>query len=206
MSQYAFYLDMSRCTGCKTCVVACKDAYGLDVGVAFRRVYEVVGGSTTKDEAGCISSDCIVYYMSLSCNHCAKPVCVEVCPTRAMHKDPDTGFVSVDTEKCIGCGYCHLSCPYSAPQVDPRKGHSVKCHGCAESVLAGDSPVCVLSCPARALQFGPLEQMREKGVVAEVAPLPPASHTLPHLFVTPCRDAQPSESDQVVVGNSAEVQ
>ena len=197
---------MSRCTGCKTCVVACKDANDLDVGVAFRKVYEVVGGATTKDETGCVSTDCFVYYMSLSCNHCTDPVCVEVCPTQAMHKNVDTGLVSVDVEKCIGCGYCHLSCPYSAPKVDPKKGHSVKCDGCAQQVAAGESPVCVLACPSRALSFGTLEQMRQKGEVIDVAPLPPASQTLPSLFLTPCLDAQPSGSDQVSIGNIAEVQ
>ncbi len=206
MSQFAFHLDMSRCTGCKTCVVACKDAYDLDVGVAFRRVYEAVGGTTTKDEMGCAHTDCFVYYLSLSCNHCADPVCVEVCPTQAMHKDPDTGLVSVDVEKCIGCGYCHLSCPYSAPKVDATKGHSVKCDGCAARVLAGEAPICVLACPARALSFGEVEDMRKKGEVADVAPLPSAAHTLPNFFITPCQDARPSDSDEVAVGNIAEVQ
>ena len=206
MSQYAFHLDMSRCTGCKTCVVACKDAYDLDVGVAFRRVYEAVGGTTTKDEMGCAHTDCFVYYLSLSCNHCTDPVCVEVCPTQAMHKDADTGLVSVDVEKCIGCGYCHLSCPYNAPKVDPRKGHSVKCDGCAERVSAGEAPICVLACPARALSFGEVEDMRKIGEVADVAPLPSATHTLPNFFITPCQDARPSDSDEVVVGNIAEVQ
>lgn len=206
MGQYAFYLDGSRCTGCKTCVIACKDGYNLGVGTAFRKVYECVGGTTDKDEAGIVSTSCFAYYLSLSCNHCSRPVCVEVCPTQAMHKDAETGLVSVDTMKCIGCGYCHLSCPYNAPKVDKEKGHSVKCEGCLDLVQAGKRPLCVAACPARALAFGPAEEMAARGQRADLAPLPPADETIPNFFITPSRDAQSAASHEVCVGNVAEVQ
>lgn len=206
MGQFAFRYDETRCTGCKTCVLACKDAHNLDVGVAYRRVYECVGGETKKDEVGCCTTTCFSYYVSVACNHCDSPVCVEVCPTGAMHKSAETGIVSVDAQKCIGCGYCHLSCPYNAPQVDKTKGHSVKCDGCAERVAQGKAPVCVLACPARALGYGDAEQAAAWGERADVAPLPPASETEPNLYLRPCRDARPSGSADVQVGNVAEVQ
>lgn len=53
----------------------------------------------------------------MSCNHCDDPACTKVCPTAAMHKDPETGLVSVDADKCIGCGYCHMACPYNAQNL-----------------------------------------------------------------------------------------
>lgn len=84
--QYGFHFDGSRCTGCKTCMLACKDYYDLPSDVAFRQVYECEGGSWCTDERGQWTHDSYAYYVSVSCNHCAKPVCIEVCPTGAMHK------------------------------------------------------------------------------------------------------------------------
>ena len=159
MSQQAFFFDGTRCSGCKTCMFACKDAYDLDVGTAYRRVFEYTGGDTVRNGDGTFGSTCFSYNVSVACNHCDDPVCVRVCPTEAMHKDEQTGLVSVNDRHCIGCGYCHLSCPYSAPRVDRVKGHSVKCDGCIERVAAGEKPVCVEACPARALDFGPLGEI-----------------------------------------------
>lgn len=183
--QHGFHFDGSRCTGCKTCMLACKDYYDLPSDVAFRQVYECEGGSWCTDERGQWTHDSYAYYVSVSCNHCAKPVCIEVCPTGAMHKDAH-GLVSVDERRCIGCGYCALSCPYRAPKVDRSVGHSVKCDGCASRMAEGRLPVCVEACPLRALDFGPIAELRERhGGVADLPPLPDVSATGPHLVITP---------------------
>ena len=108
-----------------------------------------------------------------------------------MHKDEQTGLVSVNDRHCIGCGYCHLSCPYSAPRVDRVKGHSVKCDGCIERVAAGEKPVCVEACPARALDFGDAEEMAKMGERGNIAPLPDPSETTPNIFIKASADAQP---------------
>lgn len=206
MTQYAFYFDGTRCTGCKTCEMACKDFKDLSVGFAYRKVYEVTAGETVRDENGCISTTCVSYPFSMSCNHCDDPACVHVCPTTAMHKDPETGLVSVDVAKCIGCGYCHMACPYNAPKVDREKGHSVKCDGCADRVAAGEKPVCVEACPARALDFGTVEEMSKLGRVADVAPLPDPSYTNPNLFIKPSEDALPCGAPNGKVANPLEVE
>ena len=182
MTQYAFSFDGTRCTGCKTCEMACKDYKDLDLGVAHRKVYEVTTGETKRDDKGCFTTTCASYPLSLSCNHCDDPTCVRVCPTGAMHKDAETGLVAVDAGKCVGGGYCHMACPYNAPKVNREKGHSVKCDGCAERLAAGEQPVCVEACPARALDFGPVDEMRKKGERAAIAPLPEPSYTQPNLY------------------------
>lgn len=205
MTQYAFYFDGTRCTGCKTCEFACKDYYDLDTTVQYRKVYECTGGETVKDESGFATTTCFAYYVSMSCNHCENPACVHVCPTGAMHKDSETGLVSVDSGKCIGCGYCHMACPYNAPKVDRSKGHSVKCDGCAERVAAGEQPICVRACPARALEFGPVEEMSKHGEVAAIAPLPEPTYTNPHLYISPCADAKPAGDASAKVVNPLEV-
>ena len=83
MSQQAFYFDGTRCTGCKTCEMACKDYNDLSVGYAFRKVYETTLGETTKDAAGAVSTSCVSYPVSMSCNHCDEPACLAKCPQGA---------------------------------------------------------------------------------------------------------------------------
>ena len=100
-------------------------------------------------------------------------------------------------DSCIGCGYCALSCPYRAPKVDRDAGRSVKCDGCTRRVAEGGAPVCVEACPLRALDFGPIDELREKyGAVADVPPLPDATATSPNLVLTPPAPAQ-ADPDRV---------
>lgn len=204
MTQYAFYFDGTRCTGCKTCEFACKDYKDLDVGFAYRKVYEVTLGDTKKDGNGIVTT-CVSYPLSMSCNHCDNPACTKVCPTGAMHKDAETGLVSVDANKCVGCGYCHMACPYNAPKVDRSLGHSVKCDGCGERVAMGEKPVCVEACPARALDFGTVEEMAKLGERGAIAPLPEPTYTHPNLYIKPSQDALPVGDAKGKVVNPLEV-
>ena len=113
MAQYAFFFDGTRCTGCKTCEFACKDYKDLTTEFAYRKVYEVAGGQTTRDEDGVIATTAFSYPVSSSCQHCDKPACTEACPTGAMQKYAD-GIVRSDHEVCIGCGTCAEACPKNA--------------------------------------------------------------------------------------------
>lgn len=204
MKQYGFYIDSSKCTGCKTCQLSCKDNKDLDVGVNYRRVYEYAGGNWVKDGEAW-QQDVFSYYLSIACNHCSEPACTKVCPSGAMHKRED-GFVVVDTETCIGCKYCSMACPYGAPQYNAEKGHMTKCDGCYERVADGKQPICVESCPLRALEFGPIEELRAKyGVLAEVAPLPAAALTKPNIVIKPNRHARPCGDTTGYLANPKEV-
>lgn len=93
-TQYGFFIDSSRCTGCKTCELACKDYKDLTPEVSFRRIYEYAGGDWQEDN-GVWHQNVFAYYLSISCNHCEDPACTKVCPSGAMHKRED-GFVVVD--------------------------------------------------------------------------------------------------------------
>jgi DMSO reductase iron-sulfur subunit len=204
MTQYGFYYDATRCTGCKTCELACKDYHNLLTDISFRRVYELEGGKGfTQDANGCWMVDSYTYYTSTSCQHCDNPACMQVCPTGAMHKD-ENGIVSVDTQKCIGCGYCALACPYKAPKVDREAGHSGKCDGCKGRLAEGKQPICVEACSGRALVFAPIDEL-PKSERANIAPLPDPSYTNPNLYIKACSQSKPAGSTELMLSNAPEV-
>lgn len=201
----AFYLDVQRCTGCKTCMIACRDKNNLGPGIRWRRVVEFCGGDWRVAADGTVRQDVFVYYLSISCNHCQDPICVQVCPTTAMHLDVH-GIVSVDAGKCVGCRYCEWACPYSAPQYDAGSGQVGKCDFCKDRLQAGKTPACVSACPTRALQFGSLEELTARyGDSALIAPLPPAETTRPNLLVGNHKNAMPINSEGGLIVNPEEV-
>lgn len=205
MSQQAFYFDGTRCTGCKTCEMACKDFKDLGLGLALRKVYEVTLGKTTMDGEGAVNTTCVSYPVSMACNHCDAPACVAVCPQGAISKDEESGLVITDVEACIGCGSCVEACPYNAPVLDTEAMKSAKCDGCADRVAAGEKPVCVGACPARALDFGDVEAVAKQGEQAAIAPLPDPAETTPNFYISPSSDAQPFDSKDALLANPLEV-
>lgn len=209
MSQkYGFMIETALCTGCKTCQLACKDYKDQLADINYRRVYEYVGGNWSAQGEGqdqTWTPDVFAYYTSIACNHCENPACVPVCPTGAMHK-LENGLVDIDTKLCIGCKSCALACPYGAPQYSKALGHMTKCNGCNERVQNGQQPICVESCPLRALDFGPIQELRARyGNLAAIAPLPSEQYTQPHLVIKPNRKARPAGDQSGYIGNIREV-
>ncbi len=206
MIQYGFYFDSSRCTGCKTCELACKDYNDLGTDILFRRVYDYEGGSWIQEENGAWTSTAFVYHVSNSCNHCDSPACVENCPTGAMRKDAETGLVTSDPEVCIGCETCVQTCPYDAPRVDAATGVCRKCDGCMSRVAEGRRPICVDACLLRCLEFGDIAELRSKyGELAQLAPLPDPAETSPNLVLGSCPAAEGAEAASGFVANGLEV-
>lgn len=205
MKRPAFYVDMTACTGCKTCMMACMDGHDLPLGVMWRRVAEYTGGSWVERPGNTYSQNVFAYYLSISCNHCENPVCVHSCPTTAMRKDAQ-GIVYVDHEKCVGCRYCEWNCPYSAPQYNEEIGKMTKCDFCKDRLAEGKNPLCVDACPMRALEFGEYEELRAKyGNAVHVAPLPAEGVTSPYLVLTPPHNAQPVGSKLGSISNPEEM-
>ena len=201
----AFFLDIQICTGCKTCMIACKDKNDLPMGVRWRRVVEFAGGDWDRLEDGAFSQNVFAYYISVSCNHCQDPICVQVCPSTAMNQD-DRGIVSVNPKKCLGCRYCEWACPYSAPQFDEALGQMTKCDFCLEELERGGVPACVAGCPTRALQFGEFDELAARhGASRLMAPLPPPVITEPNFILEPHRDTQPGQTRTGAICNPEEV-
>ncbi|HYG58560.1 MAG TPA: DMSO/selenate family reductase complex B subunit [Symbiobacteriaceae bacterium] len=173
--QKGFYFDMTSCIGCKTCQIACKDKNNNPIGVNFRTVHTVEGGKFPRP---------FVYFLSVACNHCAEPRCVQNCPTGACHKREADGLVAIDPEVCIGCQYCTWSCPYGATQYIEEANRSGKCDGCADLTANGKNPVCVDACLMRVLDFGDIEELKKKYPdTAEVATMPDSSITHPNILI-----------------------
>jgi formate dehydrogenase iron-sulfur subunit len=139
--QYRFTFNMGSCIGCHTCEVACAEQNGLPPEVSWRKVGEVEGGSfpTTKR-----------FHLSLACNHCLEPACLEGCPTGAYTK-LDNGIVKHHADDCIGCQYCTWNCPYSVPAFQPDRRIVTKCDMCQPRLEEGGTSACVDACPTHAI-------------------------------------------------------
>jgi anaerobic dimethyl sulfoxide reductase subunit B (iron-sulfur subunit) len=168
VKQYAFYFDQGRCTGCQTCVIACKDWNQVKPGPAsYRHLYDTEEGDFPNVN---------VFMTIYSCNHCEHPACVDACPYSAIYKRKKDGIVVINTEVCQGVTACKSACPYSAPQFasdeqetpalsleTASKGHKAqKCTMCWDRVANDMKPACVGSCLARALDFGTIDELRRK--------------------------------------------
>ncbi len=156
--QLAFYFDQTRCTGCFTCAVACKDWHDIPAGPAnWVRVSTIEKGKYPNP---------FVAFLAAPCYHCAEPACVTACPVDAIVKRPEDGIVIVNREACLGkdsCQSCLEACPYQAPQFGAEEAATMqKCDFCLERWTEGKKPICVTGCPMRALDAGPLEEMETK--------------------------------------------
>lgn len=173
-----FYFNAERCIGCRTCQTACKDRHDLmTAGPRTRRVTSFECGVYPTPE---------LFHLSVSCNHCENPACVEACPTGATFKGED-GIVVHNDEACIRCKSCVSACPFEAPQYDEINDLIVKCDSCKALREAGMNPVCVDACLTRALDFGDLDELREKyaafGELQTVVPALGEDITGPNLLI-----------------------
>lgn len=201
---YGFFFDQELCNGCKACQIACKDKHDSPIGVNWRRVVEYAGGSTTAD-GNTFRTSVFAYYTSIACNHCEDAICMTVCPTTAMTRRED-GTIYVDSGKCVGCRYCEWACSYGAPQFNPEAGQMSKCDLCYDYRQTGQEPACVTSCPSRALDWGPIDDLRaEYGTENGIAPLPDPSVLKPRLVVKPHKDAQSWDSTNGEILNPMEI-
>jgi DMSO reductase iron-sulfur subunit len=142
--QYRFHFDMTKCIGCKCCVVACNEQNGNPADILWRRVGEIEGGSYPFTQR---------HYLSIGCNHCLEPTCMTGCPVNAYSKDGLTGIVRHSADACIGCQYCTWNCSYGVPQYNPERGVVGKCDMCYGRLTRGQNPACVSACPEDAIQI-----------------------------------------------------
>ena len=154
MTQYAILTDLNRCVGCLGCSVACKVVNGVEIGSFWNKVLRI---GPFPDSEGAQFPDVYTYFLPVTCQHCENPACVKVCPTGASQKLAD-GTVQIDKEKCIGCQFCAMACPYGVRYLNEEERVVEKCTLCEQKIAQGELPQCVAQCGARARYFGDLEQ------------------------------------------------
>jgi len=145
-------VNEERCLGCKSCVIECAVAHShaKDLVEALRAgepLQARVHVEPFKD-----------FGMPLQCRHCEDAPCLAICPTEAIHRPVENGPVLIDAERCIGCKFCVVVCPFGVIDLSKDGKATVKCDLCIERTEVGEEPACVAACPTGALEFCDLDE------------------------------------------------
>jgi formate dehydrogenase iron-sulfur subunit len=170
-----FFTDTSVCIGCKACEVACKEwnhvpddhqgltgfSYDNTVGLGANTWRHVAFIEQRRPvEVG--DRDGVRWLMSSDvCKHCTHAACLDVCPTGSLFRT-EFGTVVVQEDICNGCGYCVPACPYGVIDKREDDGRVWKCTLCYDRLRDDLEPACAKACPTESIQFGPLEELRER--------------------------------------------
>jgi formate dehydrogenase iron-sulfur subunit len=158
-----FLIDLTRCTGCRGCQVACKEWNQMEAektaffeGEGYQNPLAMSEHTLTRIKFRDYQKDGrneFAFYKEM-CMHCNQPACASVCPVGAFRKTPE-GPVIYDAKRCIGCRFCMLACPFGVPKYQWSKTLPlvVKCTGCYSRVKAGLVPACAKACPS-AIVYG----------------------------------------------------
>ena len=171
MARYGMVIDLRACVGCLACVAACSMENQTPYWEGRYRTH------IEDIHMGRFPNVTRVLFPRL-CMHCENPPCETVCPTGATFKTKD-GIVLVDYDKCMGCGYCIIACPFSAryryekdyiekakeiygEEIEHQVPHVDKCTFCVHRVKEGRLPACVETCPTNARIFGDIDDPRSE--------------------------------------------
>lgn len=155
MTKKAIITDLNRCVGCLACSVACKAMNNVPIGNYWNKVVRV-GPNPVPGGSG-HWPDVYMYFLTMSCQHCENPECVKVCPTEASHIAED-GTIQVDKDKCIGCQFCVMACPYGVRYLNPEERVAEKCTLCEQRITQGELPACVAQCSGNARWIGDVDK------------------------------------------------
>ncbi len=164
----AFLIDMTKCTGCRGCQVACKQWNQLDAekteffsGEGYQNPPAMSEYTFTRIKFRDFQKNGqneFAFYKEM-CMHCNDPACASVCPVGAFQKT-DEGPVIYKADRCIGCRFCMIACPFGVPKYEWSKGLPLvkKCTGCYSRLKEGLQPACATACPT-AISYGPRDEM-----------------------------------------------
>lgn len=155
--------DATLCIGCKACVVACREANDLPPTRSEDGLHDaqLTLDAHTKNVIKLYREGSVWSFMKSQCMHCVDPACVSACMIGALQKGPQ-GIVSYNPDACVGCRYCQVACPFNVPkfQWSDATPEIVKCELCRGRLAAGKEPACTEVCPADAVIFGRLADLK----------------------------------------------
>jgi formate dehydrogenase iron-sulfur subunit len=148
----AILTDTTKCIGCRECVTACKKVNKLPLDVPRR--WNVDDGLSARNWTSIVEGP-EHSFVRKQCRHCLEPACASACPVGALHKTA-LGPVVYDSNKCMGCRYCMMACPYGIPRYDWDQAvpYVRKCILCYDLIKTGSEPACTKACPTKATIFG----------------------------------------------------
>jgi Fe-S-cluster-containing dehydrogenase component len=153
---YGILYDSTRCVGCQSCEYACAEANSLPEPVGTPEIGIIrKTDETRRTVINAYDTPKGEVYVKRQCMHCNEPACAAACLTQAMHKTKE-GPVIWRGEKCMGCRYCMVSCPFDIPKFEYHSANPkiTKCNMCYDRLMDGKMPACVENCQAEALVFG----------------------------------------------------
>lgn len=177
MTKMTMVVDLDRCIGCYACEIACKQENDVNLGSYWNKV-DTIGpyGEFPNVE---------MYFLPLMCQHCSEPTCVAVCPTHATYQREEDGLVLIDRDRCIGCQYCSMACPYGARTFNKKQKVVEKCTLCAHLQAVGEKPACVKCCSGSARIFGNADDPASEVSQALAAAGDDAVHSMPDVGNAP---------------------
>lgn len=157
LKQVAILVDVTRCTGCNLCVDACVEANQL--GSYNKKLQDSPDGLSASRWASIVESPKGGFVRKF-CRHCLDPACVSACPAGAMFRN-DAGVVLYDAQKCMGCRYCMMACPFGIPRYEWESTVPLvkKCTLCHNRLEKGQLPACVETCPEQVMVFGDRDEL-----------------------------------------------
>lgn len=159
-------VDVDKCNACKSCEIACAVEHSVS-----KDLYQAIHEDPRPRSRVSVQKG-ISFSVPLQCRQCANAPCIALCPTKALYREDEMGPVLLDEEKCIGCDWCVLACPFGVIRMDEGRKVIVKCDQCFERVQRGELPACVEACPTGALTYRKLEEIRlarRDGYLVEIA-------------------------------------
>jgi len=153
MKKGEIIVDVSKCVGCKTCELQCAVAHSKS-----KDLYQAVLECPTPQGRVKVEAEAELV-MPLQCRHCEDAPCIKICPSKALDRKAQDQPVLIDQERCIGCKWCMMVCPFGVIATDKAGKAVIKCDLCIARLKENKIPACVEGCPTKALKFEPLKDV-----------------------------------------------